>query len=204
MSDYKPTIHISVETAWELTDILNWMEMNPLMTEEQQGKTAEMEDEIWNGLDALYREREDQSAYFKALVDDVMDDISAMMEHQYNVRDLVELNEKQLEEAFWETIRGGYLKDIEPDKMVCLEKRPGKAPRVRLVGNDTESILEIVGAPYGMEPLEHGVYDGVWVCRVKEMPEGCCELAVGISDGKYVSLTEEQMKGLLKKWGNQQ
>ena len=127
------------------------------------------------------------------------DEIVAMIEHEYGVRDLLDLNEKQLDEAFWYAVQSGLMKDVGAYKLVCLEKRPGKAPRVRLVYDDEASFREIIGAEYvGMELM-----DGVDVCRAKENQDNDYELAVGVK-GAYVSLTEQQVQELVKEWGNQQ
>ena len=148
-------------------------------------------------IQKIYQEREEKSLYFKALADDMPDEIVAMIEHEYGVRDLLELNEKQLGEAFWYAVQSGLLKDMDVYKLVCLEKRPGKAPRVRLVGDNYGEFLEIIGAEYvGMELM-----DGVDIYRAKENQDNNCELAVGTREETCISLTEQQVKDLVQFWG---
>lgn len=199
MSEYKPMVPISLNTAWNVADILVWMSAYPMMDRDWRAPMLAMSDEIMNGVQELYQEREEKSLYFKAMADDMPDEIVAMIEHEYGVRDLLDLNEKQLDEAFWYAVQSGLMKDVGAYKLVCLEKRPGKAPRVRLVYDDEASFREIIGAEYvGMELM-----DGVDVCRAKENQDNDYELAVGVK-GAYVSLTEQQVQELVKEWGNQQ
>ena len=199
MSEYKPMVPISLNTAWNVEDILVWMSFTPMMDRAKRALMLAMSDEIMHGVQELYLEREEKSLYFKALADDMPDDIVAMIEHEYGVKDLLDLNEKQLDEAFWYAVQSGLMKDVGAYKLVCLEKRPGKAPRVRLVYDDEASFREIIGAEYvGMELM-----DGVDVCRAKENQDNDYELAVGVK-GAYVSLTEQQVQELVKEWGNQQ
>ena len=199
MSEYKPMVPISLNTAWNVADILVWMSAYPMMDRDWRAPMLAMSDEIMNGVQELYQEREEKSLYFKAMADDMPDEIVAMIEHEYGVRDLLDLNEKQLDEAFWYAVQSGLMKDVGAYKLVCLEKRPGKAPRVRLVYDDEASFREIIGAEYvGMELM-----DGVDVCRAKKNQDNDYELAVGVK-GAYVSLTEQQVQELVKEWGNQQ
>lgn len=199
MSEYKSMVPISLNTAWNVADILVWMSATPMMDKAQREPMLAMSDEIMHGVQELYKEREEKSLYFKVLADDMPDEIVAMIEHEYGVRDLLDLNEKQLDEAFWYAVQSGLMKDVGAYKLVCLEKRPGKAPRVRLVYDDEASFREIIGAEYvGMELM-----DGVDVCRAKENQDNDYELAVGVK-GAYVSLTEQQVQELVKEWGNQQ
>lgn len=199
MSEYKPMVPISLNTAWNVADVLAWMCTNPMMDKAQREPMLAMSDEIMHGVQELYLEWEEKSLYFKALADDMPDDIVAMIEHEYGVKDLLELNEKQLGEAVWYAVESGLLKDMGVDKLVCLEKRPWKAPRVRLVGNNYGAFRDIIGAEYvGMELM-----NGVDVCRAKENQDNDYELAVGVK-GAYVSLTEQQVQELVKEWGNQQ
>lgn len=197
MSEYKPMVPISLNTAWKVADLMDWMNENPIMDIDQKQAIAAMVDELQHNIEALYQEREEKSLYFKALVDDMPDDIVAMIEHEYGVKDLLELNEKQLGEAVWYAVQSGLLKDMGVDKLVCLEKRPGKAPRVRLVGHDAESFREIIGAEYlGMELM-----DDVVVFRAKENQDNDCELTVGTREGTCISMTEQQVKELVTFWG---
>lgn len=197
MSEYKPMVPISLNTAWNVADVLAWMCTNPMMDRTRRAPMVAMSDEIMKGVQELYKEREEKSLYFKAMEDDMPDDIVAMIEHEYGVKDLLELNEKQLGEAFWYAVQSGLLKDMGVYKLVCLEKRPGKAPRVRLVGDNYGEFLEIIGAEYvGMELM-----DGVDIYRAKENQDNNCELAVGTREETCISLTEQQVKDLVQFWG---
>lgn len=197
MSEYKPMVPISLNTAWNVADILVWMSATPMMDKAQREPMLAMSDEIMHGVQELYKERKEKSLYFKVLADDMPDEIVAMIEHEYGVRDMLDLNEKQLGEAFWYAVQSGLLKDMDVYKLVCLEKRPGKAPRVRLVGDNYGEFLEIIGAEYvGMELM-----DGVDIYRAKENQDNNCELAVGTREETCISLTEQQVKDLVQFWG---
>ena len=99
-------------------------------------------------------------------------------------------------------LREGSNKEDTMDKLVCLEKRPGKAPRVRLVGTDDESILKVSGPNYSFKAFK--TRDGVDVCRV--MPEDGQNVEFENDAGTilYTNLTEQQVQELLNEWGNQQ
>lgn len=200
MSEYKPMVPISLNTAWNVADILVWMSATPMMDKAQREPMLAMSDEIMHGVQELYQEREEKSLYFKVLVDDMPDDIVAMIEHEYGVKDLLELNEKQLGEAFWYAVQSGLLREQEPDKIVCLEKRLAKETRVRLVRNDEESIREVIRANYSA----FKVRNGIGVCRAVLGQGQGVKLFVGINDRGPTSLTEQQVRELLNEWGNQE
>lgn len=202
MSEYKPMVPISLNTAWNVADILVWMSATPMMDKAQREPMLAMSDEIMHGVQELYKEREEKSLYFKALADDMPDDIVAMIEHEYGVRDLLDLNEKQLGESFWYAVQSGLLKEMGVDKLVCLEKRPGKEPRVRLVGTDDESILKVSGPNYSFKAFK--TRDGVDVCRVMREDGQNVEFENDAGTILYTNLTEQQVQELLNGWGNQQ
>lgn len=201
MNEYKPMVPISLNTAWKMADLMDWMNENPIMDIDQKQAIAAMVDELQHNIEALYQEREEKSLYFKAMVDDMPDDIVAMIEHEYGVKDLLELNEKQLGEAVWYAVQSGLLKDMGVDKLVCLEKRPGKAPRVRLVGTDDESILKVSGINYSFKAFK--TRDGVDVCRVMREDGQNVEFENDAGTILYTNLTEQQVQEFLNEWGNQ-